>query len=44
MVANEYSDLTSNDLRCNEGGASGSGTAVVPAQAGGDFTFHSDVV
>jgi hypothetical protein len=36
-------DLSSNNLRCNEGGLSGSGVAVRTIQAGSQFTFHSDV-
>ncbi|CAG9948008.1 unnamed protein product [Clonostachys rosea f. rosea IK726] len=36
-------DLTSSDLRCNVGGLSGSSTVVRDIQAGGSFTFHTDV-
>jgi hypothetical protein len=36
-------DLDSTDLRCNEGGLDGSGTAVREITAGSTFTFHSDV-
>lgn len=35
-------DLASNDLRCNEGGLDGSGTAVREIAAGSEFTFTSD--
>ena len=34
--------LSSNDLRCNVGGASGASTTVVSVKAGDDFTFTSD--
>lgn len=43
-TANNCIDLASNDLRCNEGGLDGSGTAVRDITAGSDFTFHTDVV
>ncbi|KAL2074029.1 hypothetical protein VTL71DRAFT_7807 [Oculimacula yallundae] len=36
-------DLTSNDLRCNVGGASGSATDTLSVKAGGDFTFTADI-
>ncbi|KAI9902232.1 hypothetical protein N3K66_004049 [Trichothecium roseum] len=36
-------DLASNDLRCNEGGITGTGTTVRDIKAGSDFTFHTDV-
>lgn len=42
--ANTDVDLDSTDLRCNEGGLDGSGTAVREVTAGSSFTFHSDVV
>ncbi|KAK3350203.1 glycosyl hydrolase family 61-domain-containing protein [Lasiosphaeria hispida] len=35
--------LTSNDLRCNVGGASGAGTSTLDVKAGDAFTFTSDV-
>ncbi|KAH8902650.1 glycoside hydrolase family 61 protein [Coniochaeta sp. PMI_546] len=35
-------DLTSKDLRCNVGGASGSNTTTLPVKAGDPFTFTSD--
>jgi hypothetical protein len=35
--------LSSNDLRCNVGGASGASTVTVPVTAGDSFTFTSDV-
>lgn len=35
--------LSSNDLRCNVGGASGASTTVVSVNAGDSFTFTSDV-
>jgi hypothetical protein len=35
--------LSSNDLRCNVGGASGASTATVDVTAGDAFTFTSDV-
>jgi hypothetical protein len=35
-------DLSSNDLRCNEGGASGSGTSTVSVKAGDQLTFTLD--
>jgi hypothetical protein len=38
-----YADLASNDLRCNVGGLTGSGTAVRSIQAGQQFTFSTDV-
>jgi hypothetical protein len=34
--------LSSNDLRCNVGGNSGSGTSVLSVKAGDSFTFTSD--
>jgi hypothetical protein len=36
-------DLKSNDLRCNAGGLTGTGTAVRAIKAGQQFTFTSDV-
>ena len=36
-------DLKSNDLRCNVGGATGSNTTTVDVTAGDSFTFTSDV-
>ncbi|PGH26428.1 hypothetical protein AJ80_01926 [Polytolypa hystricis UAMH7299] len=36
-------DLGSNDLRCNEGGATGSGTATTTVSAGSSVTFTADV-
>lgn len=35
-------DLSSKDLRCNVGGASGSNTTTVAVKAGDAFTFTSD--
>ncbi|KAK4183044.1 glycosyl hydrolase family 61-domain-containing protein [Podospora australis] len=35
-------DLASNDLRCNEGGASGANTKTITVRAGDSFTFHTD--
>lgn len=35
-------DLSSNDLRCNAGGASGASTATVAVAAGGQVTFSLD--
>lgn len=35
-------DVTSNDLRCNEGGASGAGVETLPMSPGGSFTFTTD--
>ncbi|VBB73143.1 Putative Glycoside Hydrolase Family 61 [Podospora comata] len=35
-------DLSSNDLRCNEGGANGANTQTVTVRAGDSFTFHLD--
>jgi len=35
-------DLTSNDLRCNQGGESGGNTATISVAAGGSFTFTTD--
>ncbi|KAK3986367.1 glycosyl hydrolase family 61-domain-containing protein [Cladorrhinum sp. PSN332] len=35
-------ELSSNDLRCNEGGASGRNTETVSVRAGDSFTFHLD--
>ena len=35
-------DLSSKDLRCNVGGASGSNTTTLPVKAGDAFTFTSD--
>ncbi|KAK4161231.1 glycosyl hydrolase family 61-domain-containing protein [Cladorrhinum sp. PSN259] len=35
-------DLSSKDLRCNEGGASGSGTETIDVRAGDSFTFNLD--
>jgi len=35
--------LSSNDLRCNVGGASGATTVTVPVKAGDSFTFTTDV-
>lgn len=34
--------LSSNDLRCNVGGASGASTTVLDVKAGDAFTFYSD--
>jgi len=34
--------LSSNDLRCNVGGASGANTVTLPVTAGDAFTFTSD--
>lgn len=34
--------LSSNDLRCNVGGSSGSATSVLDVKAGDSFTFTSD--
>lgn len=36
-------DLTSNDLRCNQGGEMGNGTEIITVQAGASFSFTSDV-
>lgn len=36
-------DLTSDDLRCNQGGEMGNGTAIITVQAGASFSFTSDV-
>lgn len=36
-------DLTSNDLRCNQGGENGTGTATVSVAAGSSVGFTSDV-
>ena len=36
-------DLTSNDLRCNVGGESGTGTQTVSVKAGSSFSFTADV-
>ncbi len=36
-------DLTSNDLRCNQGGETGNGTATITVQAGAQFSFTADV-
>ncbi len=35
--------LSSNDLRCNAGGARGASTVIVDVKAGDSFTFTSDV-
>lgn len=35
-------DLSSNDLRCNEGGATGASTDVLELKAGDSFTFGTD--
>ncbi|KAL2074975.1 hypothetical protein VTL71DRAFT_8755 [Oculimacula yallundae] len=35
-------DLTSNDLRCNEGGGTGGNTETLSVVAGGSFTFTTD--
>lgn len=35
-------DLASNDLRCNAGGASGAATEVLELKAGDSFTFGTD--
>ncbi|CZS93026.1 uncharacterized protein RCO7_01296 [Rhynchosporium graminicola] len=35
--------LTSNDLRCNDGGASGASTETLPVKAGSEFTFTADI-
>ncbi|CZT12651.1 related to cellulose binding protein CEL1 [Rhynchosporium agropyri] len=35
-------DLTSTDLRCNQGGQTGGNTATLPVVAGGSFTFTTD--
>ncbi|KAK3938661.1 putative endo-beta-1,4-glucanase D [Diplogelasinospora grovesii] len=35
--------LTSNDLRCNVGGETGTNTTTIDVKAGDAFTFHSDV-
>jgi hypothetical protein len=37
-------DLTSNDLRCNVGGATGGNTSTIEIAAGGPFTFTLDTV
>ncbi|KAG0646442.1 putative endo-beta-1 [Hyphodiscus hymeniophilus] len=36
-------DLTSDDLRCNQGGESGAGTEIITVQAGASFSFTTDV-
>jgi len=36
-------DLTSDDLRCNQGGETGTGTETITVQAGTEFTFTTDV-
>lgn len=36
-------DLTSNDLRCNVGGASGTGVNTTAVKAGDSFTFALDI-
>jgi len=36
-------DLTSDDLRCNQGGETGTGTETITVQAGAEFTFTTDV-
>lgn len=36
-------DLTSNDLRCNVGGATGGSTSTISVAAGSTHTFKSDV-
>ncbi|KAH8805901.1 glycosyl hydrolase family 61-domain-containing protein [Xylogone sp. PMI_703] len=35
-------DLTSDDLRCNQGGESGAGTEIITVQAGQPFSFTAD--
>ncbi|RFU33477.1 lytic polysaccharide monooxygenase, partial [Scytalidium lignicola] len=36
-------DLTSDDLRCNQGGELGNGTEIITVQAGQPFSFTADV-
>lgn len=36
-------DLTSDDLRCNQGGEMGNGTEIITVQAGASFSFTADV-
>jgi len=36
-------DLTSDDLRCNQGGETGNGTETITVTAGSEFTFTTDV-
>jgi hypothetical protein len=36
-------DLTSNDLRCNQGGEEGNSTETITVKAGDGFSFTADV-
>ena len=42
-ISNIFSDLASNDLRCNVGGGSGDNTTTVSVAAGSSVTFTLDV-